>query len=93
MSAGKKSVRLSPTHLSLCEGLIFILRTSQIFLPMTNLCIVRVAGGVAASLTGEALMLLDRVCGGSAGEAEGHEVALSCVFIDSSPNLVFPSKL
>jgi hypothetical protein len=48
---------------------------------MTNLCIVRVAGGVATSLTGKALVFLDRVGGGSGGEAEGHEVVLHVIHV------------
>jgi hypothetical protein len=69
---------------------------------MTNLCIVRVAGGVVTSLTGEALMLLDSVGGGSGGETEGHEVvvhlihafpALSCIFNRFISYLGFPYKV
>jgi len=45
------------------------------FSPMTNLCIVRVARGTATSTAWAALVLLDRVGGGSgAGGAEGHKI-------------------
>jgi hypothetical protein len=47
---------------------------------MTNLCILRVAMP-PASLAGEAPVLLDRVGGGSGGEAAGHEVVLRVIHV------------
>ena len=44
--------------------------TVKYFSPMTNLCIVRVARGTAASTTWAALVLLDRVSSGGGGQGQ-----------------------
>src|SRR5258707_15575900 len=100
-SARRSQVRFSllcpppspPLVISLAEGLTFfspfiLLAWNKVkyFSPMTNLCIVRVARGTAANTTWAALVLLDRVGGGSS--AEGHKVVPHVIHVSGASCLL-----
>ncbi|KAF8468497.1 Rpp14/Pop5 family-domain-containing protein [Russula ochroleuca] len=53
------------------------------FSPVTNLCVVRVARGTPTSITGVALVLLDRVVRGGGG-VEGHKVVPHVIHVSGT---------